>query len=164
MQNPLRTSKKKIDSEIMYEMRRQGMTNNAIAKNLGVAVKTVYNHIGKMSYAVKNAEAQNKPPVVDTPVVGKPVISAENGFKPFEAKPKEETRPPVKKSFLVVLSAKYTMQGEMCQYAIDTAAGTVELLEGASMVTGMLDKGTIRRFISELEQVEEMLTKGKVIA
>lgn len=45
MQNPLRTSKKKIGSEIMYEMRRQGMTNNAIAKNLGVAVSTVYQHI-----------------------------------------------------------------------------------------------------------------------
>lgn len=96
MQNPLRTSKKKIDSEIMYEMRRQGMTNNTNAKNLGVAVKTVYNHIGKMPYAVKNAEAQNKQPVVDTPVVGKPAISAENGFKPFEMKPKVE--PPCEKA------------------------------------------------------------------
>lgn len=57
------------------------------------------------------------------------------------------------------MSAKYTMQGELCQYTIDTAAGTVELVEGASMVTGMLDKGTIRRFIEELEQVSEMLEK-----
>lgn len=106
MQNPLRTSKKKIDSEIMYEMRRQGMTNNAIAKNLGVTVKTVYNHIGKMSYAVKNAEAQNKPPVVDTPVVGKPVISAENGFKPFEMKPKEKPAPPCGEALAVRLECE----------------------------------------------------------
>lgn len=71
--------------------------------------------------------------MVDTPVVGKPVISAENGFKPFEMKPKVEPAPPVTKPLLSVLSAKYTMQGEMCQYAIDTAAGTVEPLEGASI-------------------------------
>lgn len=52
------------------------------------------------------------------------------------------------------------MQGELCQYAIDTRAGTVEMVEGASMVTGMLDRDTIRRFIEELEQVSDML-EGK---
>ena len=72
--------------------------------------------------------------------------------------------PPVKKPLLAILSAKYTMQGEMCQYVIDTNAGTVEMVEGASMVTGILDKQTIRRFIEELEQVDGMLKEGKVSA
>lgn len=57
----------KIDAEIMYELRRQGMTNKQIAENLDCCIATVYNTIGKKSYAVANAEAQNKPPVVDPP-------------------------------------------------------------------------------------------------
>lgn len=82
MQNSLR-SRKKLNAEIMYDMRRQGMSNKQIAENLGIAVSTVYDHIGKKSMAVKHAEEQNKPPVVDVPVVNTAVISAENGFKPF---------------------------------------------------------------------------------
>lgn len=78
MQNSLRTSRQKIDAEIMYSLRRQGMTNKQIADNLGVTPTTVYRHIGRMSEAVKHAEVQHKPPVVDAPV-----ISPENGFKPF---------------------------------------------------------------------------------
>ena len=67
--------------------------------------------------------------------------------------------PPKQRPFLTVLSAKYTMQGEMCQYIIDTAAGTVEMPESASMVSGTLDKSTISRFIDELIQVRDLITK-----
>lgn len=158
MQNSLR-SRKKLNAEIMYDMRRHGMSNKQIAENLGIAVSTVYDHIGKKSMAVRHAEEQNKPPVVDVPVANTAVISAENGFKPFM--PEAVTlSPPANKPLLAVVSAKYTMQGELCQYTIDTSAGTVELVEGASMVTGMLDRDTIRRFIEELEQVSDML-EGK---
>ena len=91
-------SRKKIDSEIMYSLRRQGFTNKQIAKQLDVCVATVYNTIGRMAEAVKHAEVQNKPPVVDVPVVGKPVskpvISENNGFKAVDVKPKEVQAPP----------------------------------------------------------------------
>lgn len=82
MQNSLR-SRKKLNAEIMYDMRRQGMSNKQIAENLGISVSTVYDHIGKKSMAVRHAEEQNKPPVVDVPVANAAVISEENGFKPF---------------------------------------------------------------------------------
>lgn len=147
-------SRKKIDAEIMYELRRQGMTNKQIAENLDCCITTVYNTIGKKSYAVANAEAQNKPPVVDPPKTAEigtiEAVSSEGDKLPD---------PPKKKPFLTVLSAKYTMQGEMCQYIIDTAAGTVEMPENASMVSGTLDKSTISRFIDELIQVRDLITK-----
>lgn len=162
--NSLKKSRKKIDAEIMYEMRRQNMTNKQIADSLGVCVSTVYKTIGRKSEAVKHAEVQNKPPVVEKILEEMYVIDAEAGFKPFVPKPKEVEAPPVKKPLLAILSAKYTMQGELCQYVIDTNAGTVEMVEGASMVTGILDKQTIRRFIEELEQVDGMLKEGKVSA
>jgi len=162
--NSLTKSRKKIDAEIMYEMRRQGKTNLQIAKALEVHPSTVYNYIGRMSEAVKHAEVQNKPPVVDKPKTETRVMSAEADFKPFVPKPKEVEGQAVKKPLLAILSAKYTMQGEMCQYIIDTSAGTVEMAEGNSMVTGILDKQTIRRFIEELEQVDEMLKEGRVSA
>ena len=178
--NSLKRSRKKVDAEIMYEMRRQGMTNKQIAENLGVSVSTVYATIGRLSESVKHAEVQGKPPVVDSPMV-----TEENGFLPFANKepafapPPAAQKPPFlpcsarvaeekaqekKKPLLTVLSAKYTMQGELCQYTIDTNAGTVEMVEGVSLVSGMLDKTTIRRFILELEQVDEMLKEGKVSA
>lgn len=61
--NSLTRPRKKVDAEIMYEMRRQGMTNKQIAEALGVHFTTVYSYIGRMSEAVKHAEVQNKPPV-----------------------------------------------------------------------------------------------------
>lgn len=162
--NSLKKSRKKIDAEIMYEMRRQDMTNKQIADALGVHVSTVYANIGRKPEAVKHAEVQHKPPVVEKPIEEVSKIDVGAGFKPFIPKPKEVEAPPVKKPLLAILSAKYTMQGEMCQYVIDTNAGTVEMVEGASMVTGILDKQTIRRFIEELEQVDSMLKEGKVSA
>lgn len=55
MGNALKRSRKKVDAEIMYEMRRQGMTNKQIAEALGVHFTTVYSYIGRMSEAVKHA-------------------------------------------------------------------------------------------------------------
>lgn len=97
MQNSLR-SRKKLNAEIMYDMRRQGMSNKQIAENLGIAVSTVYDHIGKKSMAVRHAEEQNKPPVIDAPVVNTAVISAENGFKPFMPEAVTLSTPPLQTS------------------------------------------------------------------
>ena len=66
--NSLKKSRKNIDAESMYEMRRQGMTNKQIADQLEVHVSTVYANIGRKSEAVKHAEVQNKPPVVEKPI------------------------------------------------------------------------------------------------
>ena len=86
--NSLKRSRKKVDAEIMYEMRRQGMTNKQIAENLGVAVSTVYTTIGRLSESVKHAEVQGEPPVVDAPIV-----TEENAFLPF-VKPDASNAPP----------------------------------------------------------------------
>lgn len=104
MQNSLR-SRKKLNDEIMYDMRRQGMSNKQIAENLGIAVSTVYDHIGKKSLAVRHAEEQNKPPVVDVPVANTAVISAENGFKTFAPQAVTLATHPANKQLLAVVSA-----------------------------------------------------------
>ena len=92
--NSLKKSRKNIDAEIMYEMRRQGMTNKQIADQLEVHVSTVYSYIGRQSEAVKHAEVQNKPPVVDKLIDEMHANDAEAGFKPFVPKPKEVEAPP----------------------------------------------------------------------
>lgn len=97
MQNSLR-SRKKLNAEIMYDMRRQGMSNKQIAENLGIAVSTVYDHIGKKSMAVRHAEEQNKPPVIDEIVANTAAISAENGFKPFVPEAATLCPPPLQTS------------------------------------------------------------------
>ena len=148
-------SRKNVDAETMYEMRRQGMTNHQIAKSLDCAVATVYRYIGRKSEAVKHAEVQHKPPVVDkaTGCTETPKIAPETVP---EERPTVCTHAPI----LTVLSAKYTMQGELCQYVIDTAAKTVEMPDSGSIVSGFLDVTTIPRFIAELNQVYDMMAKG----
>lgn len=63
--NPRRKLQKDIDVTTMYNMRAQGMTNKQIAFALGVHPNTIYKYIGRKSEAVKHAEVQNKPPVVN---------------------------------------------------------------------------------------------------
>ena len=149
-----KVSRRKADAELMYEMRRAGMTNKQISENLGIAVSTVYAYIGRLSESVKHAEVQKKPPVVDAQKTAEiaPVL-VEN------AAAKEEQAHPVAKPILTILSTKYTIQGEICQYVIDTSAKPGEMPESASMVSGLLDAQTIGRFIEELQQVKSMLLK-----
>ena len=95
MGNAITRSRKKVDAEIMYEMRRQGMTNKQIAENLGVHFTTVYSHIGRMSEAVKHAEVQNKPPVIDRPVEDTLVKTEPEMLKIMaEEKPAAAEKPP----------------------------------------------------------------------
>ena len=98
---------------------------------------------------------QHKPPVVDksTGCTETPKIVPETVP---EERPTVCTPAPI----LTVLSVKYTMHGELCQYVIDTAAKTVEMPDGGSIVSGFLDVTTIPRFIAELNQVYDMMAKG----
>lgn len=43
MQNSLR-SRKKLNAEIMYDMRRQGMSNKQIAENLHIGIHRLWPH------------------------------------------------------------------------------------------------------------------------
>lgn len=178
MGNALTRSRKKVDAEIMYEMRRQGMTNKQIAENLGVAISTVYTNIGRMSEAVKHAEVQNKPPVIDRPVDDKlvktepemlkimadekPASAEKPPFRPCSVRTAEEKAAKEKPQLLKLEFAQYTMRGSLCQYVVDTSDLSVELMNG--VVTGLLDDETIGRFIDELAQVRDMLKEGKVSA
>lgn len=170
----LSKSKKNIDAEIMYEMRRQGMTNKQIAGSLGVYISTVYNYIGRKSEAVKHAEVQNKPPVVDkapneaisiqtADAIRNAVTKAENPpFRPCSVRTAEEKALKEKKPLLALLSAKYTLRGSVCQYILDTDDETVEMIGG--IVTGLLDRETISQFVDELNQVREMLERKEISA
>ena len=151
-------TRRKYDAELMYEMRRQDMTNKQIADQLGIAVSTVYSAIGRKSEAVKHAEVQNKPPVVHTPPQELAKTDEKPAFRPLSMRVAEEKASAEESPILSLLSAKYTMRGSLCQYIIDTKDGSVELTEG--IVTGLLDKVTIRRFMDELAQVEKMMEKG----
>lgn len=172
MGNSLKRSRKKVDAEIMYEMRRQGMTNKQIAENLGVHFTTVYSHIGRMPEAVKHAEVQNKPPVINSPAVETlvktepemfkimademPVAPEKPRFRPCSVRTAEE-KAKEQKQLLQLEFAQYTMRGSLCQYVVDTSDLSVELMNG--VVTGLLDDETIGRFIDELVQVRDMLSK-----
>ena len=53
-------------AEMRYLRESEGLTNKQIAERLNISVNTVYRYIGKRSYAIANAQAQNKPcPVPD---------------------------------------------------------------------------------------------------
>lgn len=72
------------------------------------------------------------------------------------------THPRPKTSMLQIVSAKYVLDGQICQYAVDTGAKTVELMDGKKMgglVTGLLDTETICAFISELQEVASIIAK-----
>lgn len=173
MGNALTRSRKKVDAEIMYEMRRQGMTNKQIAESLGVHFTTVYSHVGRMSEAVKHAEVQNKPPVIDRPADDKlvktepemlkimadekPASAEKPPFRPCSVRTAEEKAAKEKPQLLKLEFAQYTMRGSLCQYVVDTSDLSVELMNG--VVTGLLDDETISRFIDELILVRDMLRK-----
>ena len=157
----LSRSRKNIDAETMYEMRRQNKTNKQIAESLGVHVSTVYAYIGRKSEAVKHAEVQNKPPVVDvTPdTICKPEKPV---FRPCSVRTAEEKAAKEEKPLLRLMFASYSYEGNLCKFVVDTSDMTVELMGGT--VNGLLDSSTIGRFIDELTQVREMLKEGKVSA
>lgn len=59
-------------SEMLYLRENEGLTNKQIAERLGCSVATVYRFIGKRSYSVTNAQAQNKPlPVPESVATGR---------------------------------------------------------------------------------------------
>jgi predicted transcriptional regulator len=162
----------------MYEMRRQGMTNAEIAKQLGVTSQTVYNHIGGQRVNAKNTETKKNTPVVNTANVSntdterpsEPVaVFADKAHAPTAEKPPFRcmsiitSEEKAKKNCLVLEGAQYNMKGEVARYLIDTSDETVEFLSG-DIVSGVLDKAALGRFIVELEQVKSILDEGKVSA
>lgn len=59
-------------SEMLHYREQEGLTNKQIAERLGCSVATVYRFIGKRSYSVANAQAQNKPlPVPEAVATGR---------------------------------------------------------------------------------------------
>ena len=156
----LSKSRKNIDAEIMYEMRRQNMTNKQIAEAPGLHVSTVYAYIGRKSEAVKHAEVQNKPPVVDVmpDTICKPEKPAFRPCSVRTARGAEKEEKPLPR----LMFASYSYEGSLCKFVVDTSDMTVELMGGT--VNGLLDSSTIGRFIKELQQVEKILQEGKVSA
>ena len=177
MRDLKRSLKLDVDIQTLRSMREQGMTNKQIADNLGISVSTVYRYIGRKSQQVKYDEIQNKPCPVPNPtgliaeeIAEKPVVEDIPSFvEETVAEPVEgvkettfeepEEAEPVKKTFLTVLNSRVKLQGSLCNYEIDSESGSIEMTDG--IITGLLDRDTVRRFLSELNEVADMLDKMK---
>lgn len=177
---------KKDDIQAMHRLRSEGYTNKQIANSLGICVSTVYAHIGRMSQEVKYAEVQNKPcpvkkefkfdsstlMVVHDVDIPKPDEQIE---EPKHAEPIEEPKPvitdtPVEtenvkedntvmetKSLLQILSTRMVLKGSLCNFTVDSESGTIEMSDG--IMSGILDRDTIDRFISELSEARKYVVK-----
>lgn len=169
MRDLKRNLKLDVDIQTLRSMREQGMTNKQIADNLGVSVSTIYRYIGRKSQQVKYDEIQNKPCPVPNPTgfveIPKPKPEKkEEPIKPKEDIPAKEIvvthEKPDSSPLLRMISSRFKLQGSLCNYEVDTDSGTIEMQEG--IITGLLDKDTVRRFLSELNEVANMLDKMKL--
>ena len=166
----------------MLTLRQEGLSNHQIAKRLDVSEATVYRYIGKKSFAVANAEAQNKPCPIPVATIGSCVdiekyhkdmpddvvfvgqTQPEKNEEPKEGpKMTQKKKPaPGKVAGMDVLRVchVYDLKGSLCTYHVNLGEGTVEMTtEGGSLITGMLDAQTIPDFIAELNQILAELTK-----
>lgn len=160
-----------LDLSTMYGMRERGMTNKQIAAALDISVSSVYQHIGRMSEAVKHAEVQHKPcPVSFRERVEKmvPVDREERAEQPLvvadcaqsaPVTPSPVEEPKKKESPLSLIKEYRVMQlkGNVCEYRVDTGAKTVDMVEGG-LVTGVLDLELLDAFMEELAHVRELIS------
>ena len=173
--------------EMQYMRLEEGLSNKQIAERLGISVNTVYRYIGKRSYAVTNARAQNKPvpvpeviatgryeeepteeqEVIEEVAVGmedqKPIISENHdigGQAPFTVVKAEAPYIPT----MPVLKERRIVefQGDYCVFEVDTGDKSVTMKDGATsaLVTGILDVDSLGYFIRELMQVHNMLKRS----
>ena len=63
-------------------------------------------------------------------------------------------------SLLKVLNTRVKLEGSLCNYIVDTESGSVEMLDG--VMTGLLDRDSFQRFMSELKEVAKMLDVKEV--
>ena len=163
--------RRKIDvsASEMRSMREQGMTNQQIAKALDISTQTVYRYIGKRSFDVVNARAQNKPCPVNFAPLDKPdpvepeetTMDFNTVVKLFEERNKPVTQPsPAPRKTpdglrIVKETHCYNFEGRYCDYEVDTGAGTVEMFSGEkeAVISGIIDIKTIPGFIEELRAI-----------
>lgn len=153
--------KRKLSKDISMSelrgLRAQGLTNKQIAQRLDIAVSTVYRYIGKKSFDVMNAEAQNKP---------NPINRIQIEYKPHEepmAIPVTDKKPdpvvneaPVHNALRVLdKTVVYSLGGTLCDYEVNTKSLNVEMKNG--LITGIIDKESIGKFIEELKEIEKLL-------
>ena len=179
MRDLKRSLKLDVDIQTLRSMREQGMSNKQIADNLGISVSTVYRYLGRKSQDVKYNEIQNKPCPVPNPTgfvkeVYMPEVSKEEienknvdtphggMFDDVRVNEKPDVKPVIPNSspLLRMISSRFKLQGSLCNYEVDTDSGTIEMQDG--IITGLLDRDTVRRFLSELNEVADMLDKMKL--
>lgn len=153
-----------IDTNVMRELRRQGMSNKQIAEKMKVSISTVYRCIGRKSQAQKYAEVQRKADVVPLAALRPSMGALAEPEGVIEVVPVTEWPAPEAvvslPPSLKVVSARYRLQGAFCTYGIDTAAGDIEV--AGDILNGMLDRDTLDDLISELMEVRDMLNRGGV--
>lgn len=168
------------DVATMRKLREEGLTNKKIAERMGISVSSVYRYIGRKSQDVKYAEVQNKPSPIKTEFkfdsaslmvvhdidIPKPEkieeIKVEESatVEPTIDIPVEEKEDDVvmESSLLQILSTRMILKGSLCNFTVDSETGTIEMSDG--IMTGILDKDTVDRFISELNEAKKYVTKG----
>lgn len=167
------------DVATMRKLREEGLTNKKIAERMGISVSSVYRHIGRKSQDVKYAEVQNKPSPIktefkfdsaslmvvhDIDIPKKEVIEELKEETPVVVDsaidiPVEEKEDDVvmESSLLQILSTRMILKGSLCNFTVDSETGTIEMSDG--IMTGILDKDTVDRFISELNEAKKYVTK-----
>lgn len=177
-----RKLEKDVSISELLNMRADGMTNHQIAQHLGVSDTTIYRYIGKRSFAVVNAMAQNKPCPIknesciepgrffktmpdDVVFVGYQQSnndeSTEEDEQTMSVKPDGEPKSVAGMAVLRVCHV-YDLKGSLCTFHVNTGEGTVEMTaEGGSLITGMLDRHTIPEFVAELQSVLSMMSENR---
>ena len=150
---------KDIDISVLRQLRADGLTNKRIAERVGCSVSTIYRYLGKKSFDVANAAAQNKPsPIIEN-------VKIESAPKPKESVAYEtpirivpKLDPPetsVPKLTLIDEIIIRNMSGILCKYKINDGTGDIEMYDG--VVTGLLDRDSLSVFIDELQEIKKML-------
>lgn len=150
-------------SEMLYYRVNEGLTNKQIAERLGCSVATVYRFIGKRSYSVANAQAQNKPlPVPESVATGRieAPIGEDEPMVEVQKKPVVSDIPEAPfSSFapsLTVLKRREIIdfKGDYCTFEVDTGTESVNMKDG--VIEGVMDKNGLFCFIRELMEIYKM--------
>lgn len=94
----------------------------------------------------KNGESNTMPATdhIEEKTMEKKTVKSAPAFTPAESG-----------SLLRVISTRSTLQGSLCNYIVDSDSGSIEMTDG--IITGLLDRETVHRFIAELHEACKLL-------
>ena len=147
---------REISAGELLTMREQGMTNTDIARHLDISLPTVRKYIGPTPAELTNRARQEGARKAREQKSAQQVSAEDTAQQPVpEPEPTEKT-PAMR---IVAERRICELEGSLCNYEVDTGAGSVSLKDGASpaVVMGELDRASLDRFIRELQEVRKLM-------